>query len=77
MDVRIGISQSGQVIELELDDDTDRAALKAQVDEVLGGENAVLWLVDRKGKEVAIPARRVAFVELSSVDAERRIGFGV
>lgn len=76
MDVRIGIAQSGQVIELELEEETDRAALKKQVDQVLAEESNVLWLVDRKGKDVAIPSARISFVELSSDDPDRRIGFG-
>ncbi|MEL7157789.1 MAG: DUF3107 family protein [Actinomycetota bacterium] len=54
----------------------DRDALKKQVDETLAKEGAVLWLIDRKGKEVAVPSDRVAFVELSSADPDRRIGFG-
>lgn len=76
MDVRIGIAQSAQVIELELDEKMDRAALKKQVDEALAEERNVLWLIDRKGKEVAIPSERVSFIELSSDDPDRRIGFG-
>ena len=76
MDVRIGIAQSTQTIELELDEETDREALRKQVDEVLGDDDGVLWLVDRKGKEVGVPASRVAYIELTSADPERRIGFG-
>ncbi|MEM9132566.1 MAG: DUF3107 domain-containing protein [Actinomycetota bacterium] len=76
MDVRIGIAQSGQVIELELADDTDREELKKLLDKSLGDDDAVLWLADKKGKDVAIPSSRVAFVELSSDDPDRRIGFG-
>lgn len=76
MDVRIGIAQSSQVLELELEEKTDRAALKKQVEKILSDDKAVLWLVDRKGKDVAIPADRVAFIELSSADPDRRIGFG-
>jgi uncharacterized protein (DUF2344 family) len=76
MDVRIGITQSGQVIELELDEETDREALRSQIDDVLSTESSVLWLTDRKGKEVGVPASRVSFIELSSVDPDRRIGFG-
>lgn len=77
MDVRIGIAQSSQVIELELADDTDRAALKKQLDATLAEDGAVLWLIDRKGKELAVPTSRVSFVELGTADPERRIGFGV
>ena len=54
MDVRIGIAQTGQVIELELADDIDRAELKKQVDATLADEAAVLWLIDRKGKVVGL-----------------------
>ncbi len=76
MDVRIGIAQSGQVIEMELADDTDREELKKLLDKSLGDDDAVLWLTDKKGKDVAMPASRVAFVEIASDDPDRRIGFG-
>lgn len=77
MDVRIGIAQTGQVIELELADETDRAGLRKQVDQALADEGSVLWLTDRKGKEIGIPAARISFFELGTADTERRIGFGV
>ena len=79
MDIRIGIAQSGQVVEVELAEDADRAELKARIDTVLGSvadAGAVLWLVDRRGKETGIPAARISFVELGAADADRRIGFG-
>ncbi len=76
MDIRIGIAQSASVIELEMADDTDRAALKTQIDGALATETGVLWLTDKRGKDVAVPVGRVAFVEIGKEDAERRIGFG-
>jgi hypothetical protein len=76
MDVRIGIAKSSQIIEVELDDDADRAAIRSDIEAVLGGETKILWLTDRKGKELAVPASQLAFVELGSSDAERKIGFG-
>lgn len=79
MDIRIGIAQSGQVVEVELAEDADRAELKARIETVLGSADdvaAVLWLVDRRGKETGIPAARISFVELGAADADRRIGFG-
>ncbi len=76
MDVRIGIADSAQVIEVELENDVDRDALKGQVDAVVSGSADSLWLTDRKGKELAVPASRIAFVEIGTADAERRIGFG-
>jgi uncharacterized protein (DUF2344 family) len=76
MDLRIGIAQTNQVIDIELDAETDRDKLKKQIENALGDDEAVLWLVDRKGKETAVPASRISFVELSSDDRDRRIGFG-
>jgi hypothetical protein len=36
----------------------------------------VLWLEDKKGRTVAIPAAKIAYVEIGSSDVNRRIGFG-
>ena len=76
MDVRIGIAQSGQVIEIEMPDDTDRDALKASITAALGTEGDALWFADKRGKETVIPSARVSFVELGTDSDDRRIGFG-
>ncbi len=75
MDLRIGIAESPQVVEIELADDVDRSDLKSQVEAALGGSE-VLSVVDRKGRDWLIPPGRIAFVEIGTADAERRIGFG-
>lgn len=76
MDVRIGIADSPQIIEVELEDGTDRAALKKDIDAVLSGKDKIFWITDRKGKELAVPAAHIGFIEMGSSDAERKIGFG-
>jgi len=76
VDVRIGVTQAPRELSLELADDTDRDALKARIREALAGDDGVLWLVDSRGREVVIPAKKVAYVELGTVDGDRRIGFG-
>lgn len=76
MDVRIGVTYSPREIELELPDDTDQAAVKGQVESALGGgEGNVLWLTDKKGRLVGVPADKIAYVDLGAAGAERRIGF--
>ena len=42
----------------------------------LSGAVDVLTLTDRRGKRVAVPAAKIAYVELGPVDGDRRIGFG-
>lgn len=75
MDVRIGISESPQVIEVELSDDTDRAGLKASVADAISS-GSMLWVTDKKGKETGVPGSKIAFVDIGTTDADRRIGFG-
>ncbi|MCO5322925.1 MAG: DUF3107 domain-containing protein [Microthrixaceae bacterium] len=75
VDVRIGVTYSAREIDLQLADDTDREALREQVDESLGGGTGVLWLTDKRGRQVGVPADKVAYVELGSDSDGRSIGF--
>jgi len=63
-------------IEVELPDDIDQAAVTVNVEEVLTSQS-VLWLTDRKGRRVGIPASRIAYVEFGAPASERRVGFGI
>ncbi|CAN5674880.1 DUF3107 domain-containing protein [soil metagenome] len=76
MDVRIGVTYSPKEIDVELGDDADAAKLKTEIDGVLGGSEGVLWLTDRKGRQVGVPVAKVAYVEIGSPSDDRRIGFG-
>jgi hypothetical protein len=76
VDVRIGVTQAPREISIELDDDIDRDDLKARIEAALAGATDVLWLVDKRGKDVGVPAAKLAYVELGSPDGDRRIGFG-
>ena len=77
MDVRIGVIHTPREIEVELPDDTDHDALAAQVEEALKTQEGVLWVTDRRGRRIGVPAARVAYVEIGSPHDERRVGFGV
>ncbi len=75
MEIRIGIVQSMKEIDVELPDDADRDKVMKEIEEALTGET-VLWLTDRKGRRVGVPARRIAYVELGTPASERVVGFG-
>lgn len=75
MDVRIGVTQAPREITLEVDDAT-RDDVVAKVTAALAGDDGALWLTDRRGRQIAIPAAKIAYVELGSVEDGRRIGFG-
>lgn len=75
MDLRIGVTDTPREIELNLADDTDRDALKQQIEAALAGDTSTLWLTDRKGREVAIPSVRIAYIDLGSAAEPRPMGF--
>lgn len=75
MDVRIGVSQTPKEIDVELPDDVDADAVKALLDKALA-DGASLWLTDRKGRQVGVPAEKIAYIEIGRPDEGRHIGFG-
>ncbi len=77
MDIRIGITQAPREIAIEVEDDAkSRDALKANVEKALKGEIATLWITDKKGRDIAVPAAKIAYVEIGTGDDGKRIGFG-
>ena len=76
MDVRIGIVQSIKEIEVELGDDVSSDDVIAEIEESLSKSEGVLWLTDRRGRRVAVPVAKVAYVEVGAPVSDRRVGFG-
>jgi hypothetical protein len=74
VDVRIGVTYSPKEIEVQLGDDADSTAVRADVDRAIA-EGGTLWLTDRKGRQVGVPIERLAYVEISASES-RKIGFG-
>lgn len=74
VDVRIGVTQSVKEIEVELDD-ADREKTLAEITAALTSAEGVLWLTDKRGRTVGVPAAKVAYVEVGSPAEERRVGF--
>ncbi len=75
MDVRIGVKQSPKELEVLLPDDTDSDAVREHVDAAFAA-GGTLWLTDRRGRQFGVPVDKVAYVEIGSSEAGRRIGFG-
>jgi len=75
VDVRIGVTQAPREVTVEVPDD-ERDEVTAQIEAALGGKVEVLWIVDKKGRKVGVPAAKIAYVEIGTPDGDRRIGFG-
>lgn len=75
MDVRIGVTQAPRELTVEVDD-RERDAVKSAAEAALAGVTDVLWITDKRGKDIGIPAAKIAYVEIGTADGDRRIGFG-
>ncbi len=75
VDIRIGVTQAPREITVEMPDD-ERDDTEKQVEAALSGAVDVLWLTDKRGRRIGVPAAKLAYVELGTNDGDRRIGFG-
>lgn len=75
VDIRIGVTQAPRELTAEFDDDVHDEVVAA-VEAALAGATDVLWLTDRRGRRLAVPTAKIAYIELGSAAGDRRIGFG-
>ena len=75
MEVRIGVIYTAKEIEVDLGDEADRDKLTSDIEAAMAGDNGMLWLTDRRGRRVGVPAAKVAYVEIGGDVGERRVGF--
>jgi len=75
VDVRIGVTQAPRELNVEVPDD-ERDDVRAKVEAALSGATEVLWIKDKRGRDVGVPAAKIAYVEIGNADGDRRIGFG-
>jgi hypothetical protein len=76
VDVRIGVTQAPRELTLELADDLDRAELKTKIEAALTGAVDVLWLTDRRNRDIGVCSAKIAYVEIGTPEGDRKIGFG-
>lgn len=72
MRVRIGISDTDKVVELEVE---DGGKFKSEIEKAMEA-GGLAWFVDARGRSIGIPAQRVAFVEMDDAGTATKVGFG-
>jgi hypothetical protein len=75
VDVRIGIIQAPRELEVELAESESAEDVLARIDKALTAGEGVLWLSDKRGRQIGVPASRIGYVEIGAPDV-RRVGFG-
>ena len=76
MDVRIGIIHTVRELDIDLPEGTAHADIVGDVEKALAQPDGVLWLVDKRGRRVAVPSGKIAYIEIGGVGEDRRVGFG-
>lgn len=74
MEVKIGVAESSRELLISSSQSPDE--VEALVSEALKNNQALLTLVDEKGRRYVIPSARVSYVEIAPADS-RRVGFAV
>ncbi len=74
MNIRIGITQTPKELEVELDDDEGAKAVEELV-QAVKAESGIVWLTDKKGRRIGVPAAKLAWVEVGPQSEGRRVGF--
>ncbi|MBT95109.1 MAG: hypothetical protein CL431_03975 [Acidimicrobiaceae bacterium] len=75
MIIRIGVGDTAKEVQLEMEEGTDLPALKSHIDSVIESSSGTLWLSDKDGREVGVPAAKITFIDIGSQSAPK-IGFG-
>ncbi len=73
MEVKVGVK--GAPRELGIDVTLTPDELTAAIKAVLVGEESILVLADDKGRQILVPADKLAYVEIGE-PVERKVGFG-
>ncbi len=76
MNVRIGVLHTPKELEIEMDPETDFDELRDDIDAVLAAGEGVLWLTDKRERQVGVPVERIGWVDLTPRASTGRIGFG-
>ena len=75
MDVRIGVTQAPRELTSRCPT-TSATTPSSRSRPRVGGAVDVLWLTDKRGRRVGVPAAKIAYIEVGTTDGDRRIGFG-
>ena len=71
MRIRIGIAETGKVVELDVD---DVKGFKEEMERSVV-EGGIAWFTDTKSRTVGVPSQSVAFVEIEAEPEGPAVGF--
>lgn len=73
MEIKIGVKGTSR--ELVLESESSAEEITATVSAALSSEHGVFSLSDARGRQVLVPAEKLAYVEIGEAET-RKVGFG-
>lgn len=74
MEVKIGVIYTPRELAVEMEGTSDE--IVAMLDAALKDGGPTVWLKDKRGRRVGVPADKIAYVEVVDEEAVKRVGFG-
>ena len=75
MIIRVGVGDIAKELEIEMPPETKIDEIKGRIESALSGEISILWITDKDGRQVGVPASRITFVDIG-IEVVPKIGFG-
>jgi hypothetical protein len=76
MDIKIGVINHPRELDIEMGDTVKKEQVLSAIESAMSGDSGVLWLTDKKGRQVGVPNSKIAYIEIGATTEERRVGFG-
>jgi hypothetical protein len=74
MEVKIGVIYTPRELAMEIEGTADD--VMAMLDAAMKDGAPTVWLKDKKGRRVGVPADKIAYIEVVEDEAVKRVGFG-
>lgn len=78
VEVVLGVQLSTRELRLEVADDK-ADTLRKHIEKVFAdagdGRNPMLWVTDKEGRTIGVPADKLAYVEIGSDKVSKKVGF--
>ena len=73
IEVRIGVIETNRELSVELEETPDD--LIKRIESVLSAASGALWMTDRKGRRIGVPAAKISYVEIDPGGGQKTVGF--
>lgn len=75
MEIVIGVQHMGRELRLEVEEKAKD--IRKAVDDAVDKERKMIWVTDKRGRQIGVPTEKLAYVEIAAEKSDRAVGFAV